>query len=101
MKLRAAFIFLAPETDGKIHRTTIDTPAVEVITVGVPDYAAAEIVAKELIDAGIGALELCAGFGNEGVARISKVAGDKAAVGAVRFDHHPGLEYKSGDALFQ
>lgn len=101
MKLRAAFIFVAPEANSKIHRSTIDTPVVELISVGVQDYAAAEILAKELVSEGVAAIELCGGFGSEGVARISKAVGDKAAVGVVRFENHPGLEFKSGDSIFQ
>lgn len=46
------------------------------------------------------AMELCAGFGNEGIARIQRAVGPDVAVGAVKFDFHPGLGFKSGDALF-
>ncbi len=101
MTLKAAFIFLAPEADSKIHRSAINTPAVELISVGVTDYAAAEIVATDLVAEGIAAIELCGGFGSEGVARISKAVAGKAAVGVVRFENHPGLEFKSGDSIFQ
>lgn len=45
-------------------------------------------------------MELCAGFGNEGIARIQRAVGPDVAVGAVKFDFHPGLGFKSGDALF-
>ncbi len=101
MKLRAAFMFVAPEADHKIHKSTIDTPMVELISIGVKNYSEAEEVAKELIRDGISAIELCAGFGNEGVAIISKAVGDKAAVGVVRFDKHPGLDFQSGDSIFK
>lgn len=37
-------------------------------------------------------MELCAGFGNEGLAIISKAVEGKASVGAVRFDFHPGFQ---------
>ena len=49
---------------------------------------------------GCSAIELCAGFGNEGIARIQRAVGPKVAVGAVKFDFHPAFGFKSGDALF-
>lgn len=42
MKVNAAFIFVAPEVDYKIHRTVIDTPAVSLTVVGVKNYDEAE-----------------------------------------------------------
>lgn len=101
MKVNAAFIFVAPEIDYKIHRSVIDTPVVHLTVVGVKNYDEAELVAKEVVEQGVKAIELCAGFGNEGIARISKAVKGKASVGAVKFDHHPGFDFKSGDELFQ
>ena len=68
MALKAAFVFVAPDVDPKVHRQTVVTPQVELTAVAVNNYAEA--------------------------------VGDKAAVGVVRFDNHPGLEFKSGDVLF-
>ena len=101
MKVQAAFIFVAPETDYKTHRAVIETPALTLTIVGVKDYTEGAKVARELVDGGVKALELCAGFGNEGVAMVSEAVKGKASVGAVRFDHHPGFGFKSGDELFQ
>lgn len=100
MALKAAFIFIAPEADPARHRAKVATPAVELTVVGVVSYAQAEQVARDLVKEGIVAIELCGGFGHEGTARIAKAVKGKAAVGVVRFDNHPGLENKSGDALF-
>ena len=100
MKVRAAFMFVAPEVDYKIHKTVVDTPVVHLTVVGVKNYAEAVTVAKELVAQGIQAIELCAGFGNEGTALVSQAVKGKAAVGAVKFDHHPGFGFKSGDELF-
>ena len=55
----------------------------------------AKTTAVKLAGQGVKALELYAGFGNEGLVRISKAVNGKAAVGAVRFD------FKSGDEIFQ
>lgn len=101
MKVNAAFIFVAPEVDPKKHSTVIETPGISLHVIGVPNYAEAEVVAKEMVAKGVGAIELCAGFGNEGIARITKAVDGKAFVGAVKFDCHPGLGFKSGDELFQ
>lgn len=100
MKVYAAFIFVAPEVDYKTHRTVVDTPMVELTVAGVKNYSEAVEVAKELVKKGVKAIELCAGFGNEGIALISKAVKGKASVGAIKFDHHPGFDFKSGDELF-
>ena len=87
-------------SDPKVHRASVKTPSLELTTVGVCNYAEAESVAKELVKEGVTAIELCGGFGHEGVARIAKATRGKAAVGVVRFDSHPGLGGKSGDEIF-
>ena len=53
-----------------------------------------------MADQGVKAIELCAGFGNEGTAMVAKAVKGKACVGTVRFDHHPGFDFQSGDELF-
>ena len=100
MALKAAFVFLAPDVDPKKHRQTVVTPAVELTAVAVNNYAEAVKVCKELLDEGIAAFELCGGFGNIGTGMVAEALKGKAAVGAVRFDGHPGLGNKSGDELF-
>jgi len=100
MGLKAAFVFVAPEADPAQHRTVVATPVVELAVVGVKNYAEAVAECKKLVEEGTVALELCAGFGVEGVAAVKKAVGNKAVVGVVRFDNHPGLEFKSGDELF-
>jgi hypothetical protein len=98
--LRAAFIFVAPDVDPHQHRKTVETPQVELTAVAVSDYDEAVAVCQELVEDGIVAFELCGGFGHVGTARIAGAVGDRAAVGVVRFDNHPGLDFKSGDELF-
>ena len=56
--------------------------------------------AKEMVAKGCTAIELCAGFGNEGIARIKRAVGPGIAVGAVKFDFHPAFGFKSGDEMF-
>lgn len=99
--LKAAFIFLAPEGDPDIHRQWVKTGMVEVLTVGVKDYAGAAALARNLVvEEGIAAIELCGGFGNRGTALIVDAVQGRVPVGVVRFDIHPGLGNQSGDALF-
>ena len=101
MPIKAAFIFVSPEGDPAKHRAWVKTGEVDILTVAVKNYAGAEALVKELVDKeGVNAIELCGGFGHEGVARVKKAAGPKVPVGAVRFDFHPGLGFKSGDDLF-
>lgn len=100
MALKAAFIFIAPEADPGRHHAVVETPAVELTVVGVKDYRAAAAAAEELVAQGVGAIELCGGFGIEGAAEVKKAVKGKAVVGVVRFDNHPGLGFKSGDELF-
>lgn len=100
MPTKAAFIYIAPKNDPSKHCAFIDSPVVQLTVVGVVDYDQAEEIALKLVSEGIVAIELCAGFGNEGTARIAKAVGDKAIVGVVRFDFHPAFNNQSGDKLF-
>lgn len=100
MTLKAAFVFVAPGADAERDRSVVSTPEVELIVVGVPDYAAAEKAAVTLVAEGVVAIELCGGFGHVGTGRVAQAVAGKAAVGVVRFDVHPGLDGKSGDGLF-
>jgi hypothetical protein len=100
MALKAAFMFVAPGADAERDRSVVTTPEVELIVVGVPDYSSAEKAAVRLVAEGVSAIELCGGFGHVGTGRVARAVQGKAAVGAVRFDAHPGLDGKSGDGLF-
>jgi hypothetical protein len=99
--LKAAFVFVAPEADPAQHRQWIKTPVVHLLAIGVKDYAQAVAICKELVHKeGVRAIELCGGFGNRGTALITEAVGSGVAVGAVRFDVHPGLGNVSGDSIF-
>ena len=100
MSVKAAFIYIAPENDYNTHRAFIDSPIVKLSVVGVKNYEEAQKVALQLVEDGVSAIELCAGFGTEGVAIVTKAVGDKAIIGVVRFDLHPAFDHQSGDKLF-
>ena len=97
---RAAFIFLAPETDPSVHRGTVKTPTMDLDAIAVPTYEEAAQVAKDLVSQGIGIIELCGGFGIRGMYIVKQAVGGAARIGAVRFDGHPGLDDRSGDDVF-
>lgn len=99
MALQAAFLFLAGDA-GQDTRAVVPTGTVNLNVVGCRNYDEAEAAARELAARGVTAIELCAGFGNEGIARIQRAVGPQVAVGAVKFDFHPGLGFKSGDQIF-
>ena len=98
--LNAAFIFIAPGADPKVHRGVVETPGVRLTSIGVETYEQGVEAAKEMVEAGCGAIELCGGFGIRGTYMIEQAVLGKARVGAVRFDIHPGLDNKSEDDLF-
>ena len=58
--MKAFYMAVIPSTD------------INMIVIGCSDYDQAEEMAKELVAKGCTAVELCAGFGNEGIARIKK-----------------------------
>ena len=99
--LNAAFIFLAPEADPSVHRSTINTPENNLTTIGVSTLAQAAEAAKEMVDKGCTAIELCGGFGIRGTYMVDQAVQGRARVGSVRFDIHPGLDNKSGDEVFE
>lgn len=98
--LEAAFIFIAPGANPETDRGTVETPSVRLTSIGVSTYEQGAEAAKEMADAGCGAIELCGGFGIRGTYLVEQAVEGKARIGAVRFDLHPGLDNKSGDELF-
>ncbi|MCD8300793.1 MAG: DUF6506 family protein [Clostridiales bacterium] len=96
-----AFIYVAGGLDPEKQRAVIPSEEINMNVIGCSTYDQAEEIAKEMVQKGCSAIELCAGFGNEGIARIQKAVGKDVAVGAVKFDFHPAFGFKSGDDLFQ
>ena len=95
------FIYVAAGLDPEKQRAVIPSSEINMTVVGCSNYDEAEKAAKELVASGCSAVELCAGFGNEGISRIKKAVGPGIAVGAVKFDFHPAFGFKSGDDMFQ
>lgn len=101
MTFKAAFIFIAPGVDSLKNNHEFISSGISLKAIGVSTYEEAEKISAELVEQGVSAIELCAGFGNEGVSRVTKAVKGKAIVGVVRFDNHPAFESKSGDEFFQ
>lgn len=100
-KFKVAFIFCHEKCNPKKDRSVIESKEIIMYSVGCADYSQAEAVAREMVEKGCVAIDLCGAFGNEGVARISHAIERKVPVGAVHFDFHPALRDKTGDDLFQ
>jgi len=94
------FIYVAPGCSPEKQHATIPSDDINMNVFGCSTYSEAEQIAKDLVAKGCTAIELCAGFGVDGMARIKKAVGPGIAVGAVRFDFHPAFGFKSGDDLF-
>ncbi len=96
---KCGFIYVAGSLDPKENRAFIPGSEIEMTVVGVSTYEQAVEVAKEMVASGIGAVELCAGFGFEGTAMIKKAI-PGIPVGSVKFDFHPAFDFKTGDDMF-
>ena len=99
MKRLIPFIFVNDSADSN-ERTAIETESLIIATVGVKDYAEAGRVAKEYVDKGAVAVELCSAFGPKGTATVVDAIEDRVPVGVIRFDKHPGVGQESGDRKF-
>lgn len=99
-KLTLAFMYLVPDGNPKDRITMSQSALADLLVVPVKDYTEAAGVSKELVQNGVAAIELCAGFGNLGLAKVCEAVAGKVPVGVVRFDSHPGLGFKSGDEIF-
>ena len=97
-KPKVVFMFWAPGANPAKHRTTVFLDSMELTVVGVRDYNQAVEVAQDLVKEGVTVIELCAGFGNVGAAKVAEAA-KGVPVGVVRFDIHPAFQGKSGDQV--
>ena len=97
---KLVFIFLNKDARPKEHQSIVTVGAVQMITIGVKDYDEACEMAKCFAAEGVAAIELCGGFGNMGVAKVTEAVSGKIPVGVIRFDNHPGFDGESGDERF-
>lgn len=83
MKIKEAFIFVDRSVDSAKHRATIETSKFELLIQGVNNVEEGVSVAKQLVEQGVSAVDLCPGFGYTGVKAVSDAVGDKVPVGMV------------------
>jgi len=101
MNKELLFLFIAPDATAGECRARCDWRGVTLHISGSSSYEEAAGIAKEYVDSGVIGIELCALFGNKGVAMISDAVGEDIPVGVVRFDHHPFFDDKSGDVVMK
>jgi 2-keto-3-deoxy-6-phosphogluconate aldolase len=97
---KCGFIYVAPGVDPEKAHAFIPSDEIQMTVVGCANYDEAVKVAKDMVESGITAVELCAGFGFEGTAMI-KQAIPGIPVGSVKFDFHPAFDFKTGDDVFK
>ena len=82
---KGAFIFIVPGADSTKHRAKVATPSLELSVVGVKDLDDAVDVSQGLVSDGVQLIELCAGFGPAGTAKIIEAVGGKIPIGSVSY----------------
>ena len=70
MKAKGAFLFVGGGVDKETAKSVVETKYLDLYVAGCKNYDEAEEIARALVADGCGMIELCAGFGAEGVARI-------------------------------
>ena len=99
MKRMIPFIFVNDFADMN-ERVTVETDNLIIVTAGGKNYKEAAAIAKEYVDKGAIAIELCSAFGPKGISMVIDAIEDKVPVGVIRFDKHPGVGKESGDTKF-
>jgi hypothetical protein len=97
-KPEVVFMFWAEGADPVKHRADFELDSAILVAIGVKNYDQAASVAKDLVKEGAVAIELCAGFGNIGTARVAEAV-KGVPVGVVKFDINPLMGGKSGDQV--
>ncbi len=83
--IKGVFIFIAPNADSNKNRAKEATPNLELSVVGVKDLDDAVDVAKGLVADGTQLIELRAGFGPGGTAKIIEAVDGKIPIGSVSY----------------
>ncbi len=88
-KLLIGSLLITEHADPRRDCACIQNEDVTILFFTVNSYTMAEDYAKVLTALGCDVIELCPGFGNEGVARVQQAIGAKIPVGVCRFDTYP------------
>ncbi len=79
------FIVTGPQLDPSRHRHVMQSPAFEMIAVGVSAPSQGVAVAEQLVREGVQLIEVCGGFGPAWTARILEAIEHRVPVGAVSY----------------
>jgi phosphoribosylformylglycinamidine (FGAM) synthase-like amidotransferase family enzyme len=85
MTISWAFIYEHPGTDPVADRHVVEREGMRTVLVPVSDPADAPKVATDLIDEGIGLIELCGGFSLGDAAKVAEAVQGRIPVGHVTF----------------
>ncbi|NED96889.1 hypothetical protein G1H11_16405 [Phytoactinopolyspora alkaliphila] len=85
MSISWAYIYEHPGTDPVADRTVVEREGLRTLLVPVPDPAVAPDVAVELIDEGVGLIELCGGFSIVAAAKVAEAVQGRVPIGHVTF----------------
>jgi heptaprenylglyceryl phosphate synthase len=83
--LRWAYIFRAYEAKPDKDRLVVDRAGCHATMIAVPDMEAGVKAAKEMVEAGAKAIELCGAFGATGMQLVIDAVGDRASVAGIMF----------------
>jgi hypothetical protein len=87
MAVKGAWILLIPDSDPRVHRTSMKTAKYEGTIVFAPDCDQAIEVCRELVGkGGVQVITLCPAFTNEDVGRIAEAVGKGFPLNVCRSD---------------
>jgi len=81
----AAFLVLEAGADPAVDRSVRESGSARLTIVAVPDEDAAADISIELVERGVGLIELYGGFGSATAARLTEAVAGRAAIGSVGY----------------
>jgi hypothetical protein len=91
-KPKFAFMLMGPKYDKDIHNACFETDNKDTYVICVNNFEEACEKAKQLVEQGFGALELCGAFDEEKARKLIEITEDKLAIGYVI--HFPSEDEK-------
>jgi hypothetical protein len=79
------FIVTGAQLDPAQHRNVMQSPAFEMVSVGVSSPSQALAVAQQMVREGVQLIELCGGFGPKWTAQVQEAIAHRVPVGSVGY----------------
>ena len=79
------FIVTGAQLNPAQHRSVMQSPAFEMISVGVSSPSEGVAVAQQMVSEGVQLIELCGGFGPAWTARVQEAIAHRVPVGSVSY----------------